>query len=52
MDLDRKIFFSNIVETNLRPDVVLQQSKTCHGKKVVRKYMGEKLFMVDCKGKG
>lgn len=34
MDLDRKIFFSNIVETNLRPDVVFQQSKTLVAVKV------------------
>ena len=45
VDLDRKLVFPNIVETNLRPDAVLvsQQSKTLFAIEITVHAMGSKL---------
>ena len=66
LDLDRKLVFPNIVETNLRPDAVLvsQQSKTLVAIKLTvqweenceeaheRKRLKYAHLMADCKDKG
>ena len=66
VDLDRKLVFPNIVETNLRPDAVLvsQQSKTLVAKELTvpleenceeaheRKSLKYADLMADCKDKG